>query len=675
MSDFLTFKLSDDFVEGYANKPINWGFPITDDFFLGEFIFLSKYSRKKADGTKERWHETCRRVVEGAFTIQKNHCQHRRTPWNDHKAQRAARDMFDRMFHFKWLPPGRGIQHMGCAIVHEENNSAALQNCAFLSTGKISTHSVNAAVGPFVRMMEMSMYGVGVGFDTKGAGKLTIHAPSSEKDVEIFVVPDTREGWAEAVGKLLESYFFQNKARVEFDYSEIRPAGAPLVRFGGTASGPGPLRAAIDKIRQLLDASVGEAITSRNIVDIMNLIGKAVQSGGARRSAQIALGDPDDKDFIGIKDFGIEANNERLGEDGWGFGSNNSIFAEPGVDYSDIIDHVSTNGEPGLFWLDIARGYGRLADPRNDRDCRVVGTNPCAEQSLEDAELCCLVEVFPYNHESREDFLETLKVAYLYGKSVTLLPTCWPETNEVMARNHRIGCSLSGLAQFIEDRGWSELRSWMDEGYQTIQRRDRKYSEWLGVRESIKTTSIKPSGTVSLLAGATPGVHWPTSAGTYIRRVKCSKTDPMAQVLIEAGYHVEPDRNDPESTLIIQFVVDGPQVRSEREVTLWEKAELVTTAQRFWADNQVSATLTFLEDERDQVGPLLRSKDGQFKAISFLPLYAEGEPYPQQPYQRISAEDAASYRAGLQPVDLELVYQQGMDVQDERGCTNDRCVI
>lgn len=675
MSDFLSFRLSDDFVKGFSRKKVDWGFQISDDLSLGELTYISKYSRLKDNGTKEKWHETCRRVIEGMFSIQKDWCIKNRTPWNDNKAQKSAQDAYGRMFSFKWLPPGRGIQHMGSELINGEQNSAPLQNCGFLTTGKMSSHSLDLAVSPFTMMMEMSMTGIGVGFDTKGAGKIMLHQPDSFKKEKVFTIDDSREGWAAAVAELLESYFMQNRPVVSFDYSLIRPAGAPLKRFNGTASGPGPLIKCLESIRTQLDDRDGQFITSRDIVDIMNKIGKAVVAGGTRRSAQIVFGSYEDEDYINIKNWELPENSERTGHDGWAWNSNNSIFAEVGTDYSGLIDKIIVNGEPGLLWLDVARKYGRLIDPPTNADYRALGANPCSEQTLEDAELCTLVELFPCRHDSLEDFKQTIKYAYLYGKSVTLLPTNWPDTNSVMARNRRIGCSMSGLAQFVEDRGWFELRQWMDEGYKHIQERDKTYSEWLAVRESVKKTSIKPSGTVSLLCGATPGVHWPTSSGQYIRRVRYAAHSPIVDALRDAGVTVEPDHGDPENTVVAEFVIDGPDIRSERDVSLWEKAELVTLAQKWWADNQVSATLTFTKDEQEEIAPLLRSKDGEFKSISFLPIDESGTNYAQAPYEPVTSEYAKLYREGLSKIDVKALYGTGEDVEDEKFCTNDSCTI
>ena len=671
MDDFLSFKLPDSFIDDYKKRSPEWSFDIGGGNYLSELIYVDKYSALKEDGTKEKWYETCRRCIEGYYSILKDHCQRNRTPWEHMKAQASARDAYERMFTFKWLPPGRGLQHMGRAIIHEEQNSAALQNCAFLTTAKLSTHSAKEATAPFQLMMEMAMTGVGVGFDTEGAGKLVIQEPTDE--TVSYVVPDTREGWAESVAAQLETYFFKNRGRIEFDYSEIRPLGAPLKRFGGRASGPGPLITLHKTIAEQLDGRAGEKITSRDILDIMNKIGKAVQAGGSRRSAQIAFGDPDDEDYISAKNWTLEVNAARTDPDtGWAWNSNNSVFVNQDDDIEHLIDSIKVNGEPGLMWLDLAREYGRMIDPPNNKDFRVAGGNPCLEQSLEDGELCTLVETFPSKHDDFADYRETLKHAYLYGKAVTLLPTGWPDSNEVMARNRRIGCSMSGLAEFVEVRGWAELRNWMNEGYKFIEHRDNKYSEWLAVRESIKMTSIKPSGTVSLLAGVTPGVHWPVASGFYFRRVRYSKGNPLVDVLKDAGYKVEPADGDPENTVVVTFMTAAPPIRNEREVTVWEKAELAVVAQRYWADNQVSATLTFLPEEADQLVPLLSSKAGQFKGVSFLPLYEEAT-YNQQPYEVAKADDVMEYESkDLKRLDL---YDTSIEASGDKFCDSDVCLV
>jgi ribonucleoside-triphosphate reductase len=668
--NYLSFHLNPDFVDEYRERTPNWGFPIGGGNSLGELTFLVKYARRKEDGTKERWFETCQRVIEGMYSILKDHCNSNRTPWNEQKAQRSAQDAYERMFSFKWLPPGRGIWMMGTEFVHEKHNSAPLQNCAFVSTEKLSIHSKAEAILPFVRLMEMSMLGVGVGFDTKGADRITLSEPDYDRK-EFRVIEDTREGWYESVGDLLWSYF-NGGPWIEFDYARIRPAGELIKGFGGVAAGPDPLIRLHDDLRKILGGRDGEKLSSTDIVDICNLIGKCVVSGNVRRSAELALGDADDLAFLDLKNY--ELNPVRMGADGWGHSSNNSIAAHVGGNYDNLVDRIIANGEPGLVYLDVCRSFGRLVDPANNKDHRVMGVNPCAEQTLESYECCTLVESFPINHDTLEDYHKTLKVAYLYGKAVTLLPTHWPEVNEVMQRNRRIGCSVSGSAQFAEAFGWTELRTWLNTGYQEIVKRDHQYSEWLGVRESIKMTSVKPSGSVSLLAGVTPGVHWPT-ADIYIRRMRLSVNDPLVETLVAAGYHAEPDVMNPDFDMVVELPTLGPDVRTEKEVSVWEKAALAVLHQRYWADNAVSVTLTFSENEKEQIGAVIRAFEGQLKTLSFLPSFDKGA-YAQMPYEKIDLDTYEAKCAKVKPLDWDRLYDgASLDAQGESGCTTDMCEI
>lgn len=241
------------------------------------------------------------------------------------------------------------------------------------------------------------------------------------------------------------------------DYSKVRKAGEPLKAFGGTSAGPEPLMDLHASLIRLFDALLSESeapvLRSRHIVDIMNLIGKCVVAGNIRRTAEIAFGEFDDEEFIDLKNY--EKNPERL-EYGWV--SNNSIFAELGMDYNEIGQRIIKNGEPGIAWLENMQKYGRMNDPPNNLDYRARGGNPCLEQTLESHELCCLVETFPVNHNSLPDYLDTLELAFLYAKSVTLgLPEQWPQTYEVMHRNRRIGTSMSGIAQFLTIKSKKEF--------------------------------------------------------------------------------------------------------------------------------------------------------------------------------------------------------------------------
>jgi adenosylcobalamin-dependent ribonucleoside-triphosphate reductase len=533
------FALDKTFIELYIHQKPKFGFNA-----LGEIVYKRTYSRIKDDGKSEEWWETVERVVNGSFNMQREHLAKEGITLDYAQAQIDGQKMYDKIYNFKFLPPGRGLWAMGTRITEEKKIFAALNNCAFVSTG---TNVPALFSKPFLFLMDASMLGVGCGFDTKGAGKITVQAQTQPPTT--YIIEDSREGWVQSVKLLLDSYFVGTN-EIKLDYSKIRAEGILLKGFGGISSGPEPLKHLHTSISMTLNKLIGKPISTRAIVDLMNMIGKCIVSGNIRRTAEIAFGEPEDEEFLHLKNY--EKNPERKD---YGWTSNNSIFATLGMDYTKAANNIRKNGEPGFAWLDNMRKYGRMCDPPDYKDMKATGGNPCLEQTLESYEMCCLVETFPYNHKTYEDFEETLKLALMYAKTVTLGETHWDETNEVIKRNRRIGCSMSGIAQFIGKYDLETLREWCDKGYKFLRQYDEQLSAYFKVSKSIKLTSIKPSGTVSLLAGATPGVHFPQSK-FYIRRIRVDVNNELMHPLKEAGYHIEPDvYNNDNKTMVVENIV------------------------------------------------------------------------------------------------------------------------
>lgn len=727
MTEF-SFRLLPDFLSKYENLEAPFGFRDAGGNSLGEITFIRTYSRIKDDGTKERWNEVCERVINGMYSIQKDWAKSNKLPWNDNKAQTSAKEAYDRMFNLKWTPPGRGLWTTGTDLIHERGIVAGLYNCSFVSTGDMDRHDPGAV---FAWVMDALMLGVGVGFDTRGEEKAIRISHRDHGDFN-YVIPDTREGWAESIRLLINSFLRHNKT-ITFDYSNIRPYGEPIKGFGGTASGPGPLMKVHQQITDVLAARAGEIFDARAIVDMVNLIGTCVVAGNVRRSATIALGKQGDNYFIELKNY--EKYPERAE---WGWMSNNTVVIDqPGYDYADAAHRIADNGEPGFMWLDTMQGFGRMKDGRNDKDRRVLGTNPCAEISLESYELCNLVELHLNRHDSLEDFLRTIKFAYLYAKSITLLPTHWPQTNAVIQRNRRIGASMTGIAGFVDKHGLPTFREWADKGYEEIQDYDKSYSEWLGIRESIKTTTVKPSGSVSLLSGATPGVHWPSGGKYYLRAVRFAANDPMLTLFKMAWYEVEEDVVS-ENTYVVYFPVKTEMERSEKDVSIYEKIQLATEAQRYWSDNSVSVTVTFsmpseddekrraeleemlpqlrldeytayntfvenqtndnelvwqnaktklleaeleiqrienIPDERNDIEKVLKMHEGDLKTASFLPM--SNKTYPQMPYTEITEKEYNDYIGRLLKIDFDAIYSgvENLEAVGSKYCDGDTCTI
>lgn len=667
---YLNFKLTDDFISNYRDIDPGFGFN-----GLGLLTYYRTYSRLKDDGNNEQWFETVRRVVEGCYSLQKEYILNNELGWNDNKAQHSARDMYDRMFKMKFLPPGRMLWALGTPIIHEKRVGQALFNCAFVSTDQMG-NSLEDATKPFAFMMDMSMVGVGVGFDVEGAQRLRVHKPSKEK--ELYVIPDTREGWVESLRRLLNSYFLQhftttNANTIKFDYSQIRPEGVPIKGFGGVSSGPAPLKNLHDQVRRTLDQQHNQYISVTAITDIMNMIGQCVVAGNVRRTAQIALGDVDNEEYRKLKDYHWDNEQQKyIGamahRAAYGWASNNSVLVDNKTDFNEVARQTAVNGEPGYIFMDNIRAFSRMCDPADYKDIKARGTNPCGEQSLESFELCCLVETFPSRADSREDYLRTLKFAYMMGKTATLVNTTWHQTNRVQKRNRRIGTSVTGITNFIDKYSLDTLKTWLEDGYQEIQKWDDIYSSWLCVPRSIKTTSVKPSGTVSLLAGVNPGCHYPEFE-YYIRRVRIAKNSHLLPSLIDAGLDVEDDKMDP-SSAVVSFPVHN-QGKCLKDVSIWEQVSMAAFLQTYWSDNQVSCTVTFTPEEAGQIAPILDLFKYKLKSMSFLPKLETGA-YAQMPYEAITKEKYEEMKNKMTPIQIMNSHE---DVVAEKFCNNDICSV
>jgi ribonucleoside-triphosphate reductase len=549
------------------------------------------------------------------------------------------------------------------------------------------------------------MLGVGMGFDVKGAGKVRIRA-DVRVGPDVHRVADSREGWYEALRVVLNAYVGRGTLPT-FDFTGVRPAGSRITTFGGEASGPEPLSRMLHSVSALLRARGGKYITSGDITDVMNMVGVCVVSGNVRRSAEIALGSPDDAEFVALKDpaslnaltarvatvrdtrgtFDAETNTlleqeyEELQAEinvhplvthRWA--SNNTVLCGLGQRYDALARMTIENGEPGYGWPEVFRGWGRLCDPPTHADEKAEGFNPCGEQTLWDGELCCLVETFPTNHLDANgrfdlaDFQRTCQFAFLYAKVVTCIPTHRPKTNAVMSRNRRVGLSMAGVFELYDKIGMSEcVRAW-DETYRYIRALDRDYSGWMGVPESIKVTSVKPGGTVPLLWGIEGGMKLPMSPH-YFRTIRIADTSNLLPRLRAAGYKIEPAEREPNTVVAYFPVADTRHARFAGAVSLWEQAALFTALQRYWSDNMVSATLMFEPHERADVARVLDVYEGQWKAVSFLPRDDHG--FPQAPYIPSEERTVLGAIEALRP--LDLTHLASAHEQDEKWCSGGVC--
>jgi adenosylcobalamin-dependent ribonucleoside-triphosphate reductase len=651
----IKFRLDRDFVRSYADETPEFGFG-----GLGYVVYLTRYSRQvPGQDRNERWYETIARVVNGTFSLRKRHMVENKIEYDEKKERHLAEGMYDAFFHMRCLPPGRGLWAMGSKLTEEKGVYMALQNCAFTSTAPKEDNTLDYAF-----MMDASMLGVGVGFNTDGKDVLVQDPDAVEYK---YVIPDTREGWVNSLRLLLHAYF-TGDMRPKFDYSLIRKKGEPIKTFGGVSSGPDPLIKLHEEVDKLLWEKRGERLGERGVVDIMNMIGRAVVSGNVRRSAQLALSPTGSEEFLSLKDY---SENPERAEYGWA--SNNSISALLGQDYEDAIKKTQINGEPGYIWMDNVWLYGRMGE-KDYSDMGAEGFNPCVEQPLWDRECCTLAEVMLNNTDERGYVNEAVFYAHLYAISVTLGASHWKRTREVMFKNRRIGVSVTGVSQYLNKYGIGTLKRELNTNYNMVQGWNEAETETLQIPRSIRTTTVKPSGTVSLLAGATPGMHW-ASDRRYIRRVTFPDNDPVVPLLREAGYKVE-EYVYSDNSLVAEFYIDlGDEIRTENEVNIFEQVRMAEFMQRFWSDNGVSVTITFdPETEGKHIADIIRYAQYNLKALSLLPKTEQGA-FEQMPYEVIDEETFTKLSETVDPEALLTMQMKGREAAGDQYCDSDGCII
>lgn len=624
--------LTDEFLDSYAQKSPPWGFN-----GMGEIVYLRTYSRPKEDGIIETWPETIKRVIDGALEIG--------VPYT----QKQAEQLFDHMFNLRCSFSGRALWQLGTPLV-QQFNAASLNNCYFVNIETIED---------FEFLFDHLMLGGGVGFSVERskihelpkvkAGVSISHEKTNDADI---IVPDSRHGWSRLVHSVLKSYFYTGKS---FSYSTllIREYGAPLKTFGGTASGPGALIDGIEDICKVMDGRVGKKLRSIDVLDICNIIGRIVVSGSSRRSAQIALGDPDDVLFLRAKNWAsgdIPA---------WRANSNNSIYADS---YDEIMPELwkgyDGTGEPyGLVNRKLARKFGRLGQRKSDPT--IEGYNPCAEIALGDGESCNLSTIFLPNIESLAQFREISELLYMTQKQITRLDYPYEKTTKIVTKNARLGQSVTGILQSSEKQ-----ISWLDPVYEFLEGLDAKYSEKNGFPKSVRLTTVQPSGTLALLPGVTPGVH-PAYARYYVRRVRFGSSDPLVDACRRRGYPVKwdvgIDGREDRTRYVVEFPCESPEgAVLAADMTAVDQLEWVKKMQTDWADNAVSVTVYYRLEELDEIKAWLKENyTDSVKSVSFL-LHSDHN-FPLPPYEECTKEE---YEEMLSQIDFSVPLVQSSFVDD-----------
>jgi len=554
----------------------------------------------------------------------------------------------------KILPSMRSTQFSGKPI---EINNARMYNCSYLPIDDWRA---------FQEIMFLLLSGAGVGFSvqTHHINNLTeIRIPIKERR---YLIGDSIEGWSDAIKMLMKSYLGGNYTKPKFDFRDIRAKGEDLITAGGKAPGPEPLKECLFQIEKILNRKKnGEYLTSLEAHDIVCHIADAVLSGGIRRAALISLFNINDKDMLYCKAGNWWEKNPQRGR------SNNSIvFLKHKLTkkkFKGIWDIIKINksGEPGIFFTD-------------DKD---VLTNPCVELKLHPHQLCNLVEVNVSNLESQEDLNERVKWAAILGTlqatytDFHYLREIWKKTTEKEAL---IGVGLTGIASGkIEDFNLEEATS-------IVKETNKVWAHKLNINQAARTTTIKPSGTSSLVLGTSSGIH-PWHDEYYIRRIRVGKSESLYKYLKKTNPKLlEDDVFKPH----LQSVLSIPQKAPENSILRHE--DVFTTLERIkkfnleWVKNgnnkdtnhnNVSATISIKENEWDEVGDWMWDNRNNFNGLAVLP-YDGGE-YVQAPFTPCTKEEYEEMVKHLHKIDITKILEEedNTDQQGELACSSGFCEV
>ena len=570
------------------------------------------------------------------------------------KLKSEIEDVYELVYNKKVLPSMRSLQFAGKPI---DINNSRIFNCSFLPIDHWRS---------FSEVMFLLLSGCGVGYSVQRHHVENLPEIRIPKKTRRFLVGDSIEGWADSVKVLMKSYFGITTARPIFDFRDIRPKGAELITVGGKAPGPEPLKECLFQIQKVLDRKEdGDQLSPIEAHDIICHIADAVLSGGIRRAALISLFDLHDNEMLMCKhNSWWELNPQR------GRANNSAVVIRHKVrkkDFFSLWDKIvaSNSGEPGIYFS-------------NDKDW---GTNPCCEIALRPYQFCNLTEVNVSNVESQEDLNNRVKAAAFLGTlqaSYTdfhYLRDIWNRTTE---RDALLGVGMTGIGS------GTILKYDLKEAAKEAKLTNEEIANIIGINKAARVTTVKPSGTSSLVLGTSSGIHaWHNDY--YIRRMRLGKNEALYQYL--AKYHpelVEDDFFKPTIQAVISIPQKSPKgsiLRTESAIDLLERTkkfnmEWVKEGHRKGDNtNNVSATISVKQEEWDEVGKWMWENRKTFNGLSVLP-YDNGS-YTQAPFEDITEEKYDKMKGHLNNIDLTLIKEttDETDLNGQVACAGGACEI
>jgi ribonucleoside-diphosphate reductase alpha chain len=555
----------------------------------------------------------------------------------------------------KVLPSMRSLQFAGKPI---ELNNTRIFNCSFLPIDDWRA---------FSEIMFLLLSGTGVGYSVQ------THHVDNIPEIKIptkhkrYLVGDSIEGWADAIRMLCKAYF-NNGPLPLFDFRDIRPKGAQLITVGGKAPGPEPLKECLFQLQKILDRKQnGDKLTSIEAHDMACHIADAVLSGGIRRAALIALFNLDDEEMLTCK-FGNwwEENPQR------GRSNNSAVVIRHKIDEEEFFKlwkkiELSGSGEPGIYFS-------------NDKDW---GTNPCCEIALRPFQFCNLCEVNVSNVESQEDLNERVRVGAFIGTlqaaytDFHYLRDVWRKTTE---KDALLGVGMTGIGS------GAVLKMNLKEAADVAKEENARIAEIIGVNKAARVTTVKPSGTSSLVLGTSSGIHaWHNDY--YIRRIRVGKNEAIyTHLSIHHPELVEDDFFKPTIQAVIsvpQKAPDGSILRTEEVIDMLERVKKFNTqwvkkGHRKGANtNNVSATVSVKQDEWEKVGQWMWDNQETFNGLSVLPYFSTDTTYPQLPFEDITKEQFDEMITHLHGIDLSKVveFSDETALMDQAACAGGACEI
>jgi ribonucleoside-diphosphate reductase alpha chain len=609
-----------------------------------DFIHLSRYARwKEEEGRRETWTETVTRYVEYMCDVK---CAGK-------IPKKVRAELMSAILGLEVMPSMRCMMTAGKAL---ERDEVAGFNCSYVAIDDIVA---------FDEILYVLMCGTGVGFSVERQfiNEMPTVSDRLRPSKTVINVDDSKIGWANAYRELI-AMLYQGRIP-QWDFSEIRPAGARLKTFGGRASGPEPLEDLFKFTIEIFKNAQGRRLNSVECHDLCCKIGEIVVVGGVRRSAEISLSNPSDDRMRRAK------HGEWWKTDPQRALANNSACYTEKPDMEAFIEEWlalirSKSGERGIFNRQsakkLAKKYGRR-DPDHEFGC-----NPCSEIILRSAEFCNLSEVVVRAEDDVDSLKRKIRLATILGTlQATLtgfryLRPIWKKNTEEEAL---LGVSLTGIldnAMLAGRDGKKRLCAVLDELREYAVEVNAEWAEKLGINQSVAITCVKPSGTVSQLVDCSSGIH-PRFSPYYIRTVRADKKDPLAQLMVKLGFPVEDDVMKPDYNYVFSFPVKSPDcaIISE-DFNAIEHLELWKAYQEHWCEHKPSVTIYVREHEWMQVGAWVYKNWDLVSGISFLP--HTGHTYQQAPYQECTEEEYLELQK-IMPKEVEWSLLEEFETEDQ----------